>query len=125
MTLIVLLVEDSQTIRDNLIPALEDLVGASVVKCVVGEAEAKLWLRSHSSWHLAVVDLFLENGSGLGVLGILQSRQQRQNAVVLSNYATPEMKMQCAALGADRVFDKSTELDQFLDYCNERSVEAG
>ena len=36
--------------------------------------------------------------------------------VVLSNYATPDMRKRCAQLGADAVFDKSNEIDALVDY---------
>jgi len=74
-------------------------------------------LQAHKDWSLAVIDLFIKEGSGLGILSALQGRRPTQRAVVLSNYATREMRHRCAALGADEVFDKSTELDLFLDYC--------
>jgi two-component system OmpR family response regulator len=41
----------------------------------------------------------------------------QQRVIVLSNYATADIRARCLALGADAVFDKSTELDIFLDYC--------
>ena len=37
--------------------------------------------------------------------------------VVLSNYATRDMRERCKALGADRVFDKSHELEELIAYC--------
>ncbi len=37
--------------------------------------------------------------------------------MVLTNYATPDMRRRCAQLGADRVFDKSAELEELLAYC--------
>ena len=37
--------------------------------------------------------------------------------VVLSNYATPDMRRKCLELGADRVFDKSNEIDALILYC--------
>jgi len=37
--------------------------------------------------------------------------------VVLSNYATDDMRRRCAQLGADAVFDKSNEIDALVDYC--------
>ena len=36
--------------------------------------------------------------------------------VVLSNYATADMRKRCAQLGADAVFDKSNEIDALVDY---------
>jgi len=37
--------------------------------------------------------------------------------VVLTNYATPDMRNICRDLGADRVFDKSSELESLIAYC--------
>lgn len=51
------------------------------------------------------------------MLRALRDRTPEQRVVVRSNYATVELRSQCRELGADRVFDKSTELDTFLDYC--------
>ncbi|AMM25875.1 response regulator [Variovorax sp. PAMC 28711] len=119
MALITFIVEDNKTIRDNLIPSLEDLANAAVAGIAETENEAIAWLETHrGEWHLAVVDLFLKQGSGLGVLAACRERGDQQRVVVLSNYATSEMKARCAALGADAVFDKSNDLDAFFEYCN-------
>ncbi len=120
MALITFLVEDNPTIRDNLIPAMEDLVNASVVGFAETEREAAQWLQTHAQeWHLAVVDLFLKEGSGLGVLASCRERTAQQRVVVLTNYATRDIRERCMKLGADAVFDKSNELDAFLEYCNQ------
>jgi DNA-binding NarL/FixJ family response regulator len=118
MTLKIFLVEDNQTIRDNLVPSLEDLAHAEVVGIAEGERDANAWLAGHpDAWQLAVVDLFLKEGSGLGVLRQLQNRAPGQHAVVLTNYPTPSIRHRSLALGADAVFDKSTELDAFFAFC--------
>ncbi|RZL96617.1 MAG: response regulator [Variovorax sp.] len=120
MALITFLVEDNPTIRDNLIPAMEDLVNASIVGFAETESEAAQWLKAHANeWHLAVVDLFLKEGSGLGVLASCRERNASQRVVVLTNYATADIRERCMKLGANAVFDKSNELDAFLDYCNQ------
>ena len=63
------LVEDNPVIRDNLIPTLEDLVDAHVLGHAESEAQATAWLDAHAhEWQIAVVDMFLRQGSGLGVL---------------------------------------------------------
>jgi len=36
---------------------------------------------------------------------------------VLTNYATPDMRKKCLELGADKVFDKSDEIDALIQYC--------
>ena len=39
--------------------------------------------------------------------------------IVLSNYATREIRQKCLELGADQVFDKSTEIDSLIEYCGD------
>lgn len=117
------IVEDNATIRENLIGTLEELAEVEAVGIAETEDEGKEWLTSHASqWDLAIVDLFLRQGSGLGVLAACRDRQTGQKMVVLSNYATPDVRMRCAQLGVDAVFDKSNEIDALVDYCIERSI---
>ncbi|MGJ7499609.1 MULTISPECIES: response regulator [Variovorax] len=119
MALITFLVEDNKTIRDNLVPALEDLVNGRVVGFAETETDALAWLAAHpDDWQLLIVDLFLKEGSGLGVLGGCKTRKPSQRVVVLSNYVTADIRARCTALGADAVFDKSRDLDAFIEYCN-------
>ena len=117
MSLITILVEDSQTIRDNLVPALEELADAHVVALADTAQEAIEALERHASWQLVIVDLFLREGSGLTILRACRDRPEGKHVVVLTNYPTPEMRQRCLALGADAVFDKSTELDAFFAHC--------
>ncbi|MDB5828730.1 MAG: hypothetical protein JWQ73_2950 [Variovorax sp.] len=117
MALRVFIVEDNPLIRTNLIETLVELAAIEVVSFSNGAPEANRWFGAHRhGWDLAVIDLFLAEGNGLAVLGEIRTRSAHQRVVVLSNYATPALRARCAALGADAVFDKSTELDAFLDY---------
>lgn len=112
------LVEDSPVIRESLIATLEELVPAEVVGTAADEASAVRWLSDPlQPVDLVIVDLFLKDGSGLGVLRAAQTLPQRYRLVVLSNYATPVMRGNCLALGADRVFDKSNEIEALMSYC--------
>jgi len=116
------IVEDNPTIRENLIGTLEELACVSAVGTAETENEGKAWLIDHSDqWDLAIVDLFLKQGSGLGVLAACRDRQPRQKVVVLSNYATTDIRHRCAQLGVDAVFDKSNEIDALVDYCIQQS----
>ncbi|KQP20572.1 response regulator [Pseudorhodoferax sp. Leaf267] len=119
MPLLIYLVEDNPTIRDAMIVTLREDFGARIVGVADTEADAARWLkRPGQAWNLAIVDLFLKQGSGLGVLSALpRDRSPCRRVVVLTNYATPAMRERCLAAGADQVFDKSTELDSFLAYC--------
>jgi two-component system OmpR family response regulator len=113
------IVEDNDLIRDNLVETLTELAGVRTVGHSATEVEACDWLGRHpGGWDLLVVDLFLEQGNGLGVLRKCLQRSASQRVVVLSNYATIDIRNRCLACGADAIFDKSTELDLFIDYCS-------
>ena len=115
------IVEDNPTIRENLIATLEELARVEAVGSSDTESESKIWLVNNpDSWDLAIVDLFLKQGSGLGVLGACRDRKPGQKVVVLSNYATADIRQRCAQLGVDAVFDKSNEIDALVEYCIEQ-----
>ena len=112
------IVEDSPVIRENLIAALEEMAPMQVIGTAEDETSAIEWLlRSENVCDLVVVDIFLKSGSGLGVLRAAATAARPMKLVVLSNYATPDMRRKCLELGADRVFDKSNEIDALILYC--------
>lgn len=112
------IVEDNATIRDNLMATLEELANIDAVGTAETENEGKAWLvEKDQQWDLAIVDLFLKQGSGLGVLEACRNRTAQQKVIVLSNYATVDIRKRCAHLGADAVFDKSNEIDALIDFC--------
>jgi len=112
------IVEDSPVIRENLVAALEEMAPIDVVGTAEDESTALSWLAdSQNRCDLVVVDIFLKSGSGLGVLKAASTGSVAAKLVVLSNYATPDMRRKCLELGADRVFDKSNEIDALILYC--------
>ena len=123
MVLITYLAEDNPTILTNLTETLQEIAAVKVTGSGGTEAEATCWLAQHNGeWHLAILDLFLREGSGLGVLAGCRKRENYQKVVVLTNYATPEIRKRSAELGADAVFDKSSELDGLFAFCIEQNA---
>ena len=114
----VYVVEDNVVVLENLIAALEELAPIHVVGTAADESVAVEWLRAHGErCDLVIIDIFLRTGSGLGVIAAARRRRPDAALVVLSNYATDEMHARCLAGGADRVFDKSRDIDQLIAYC--------
>jgi DNA-binding NarL/FixJ family response regulator len=112
------LVEDSPVIRQNLVATLEEMLPMRVVGTAEDEVGALRWLEeSPTPCDLLIIDVFLRTGTGLEVLRRAKSLRPEANLVVLTNYATPEMRRRCEELGADRLFDKSAELEDLLAYC--------
>lgn len=118
MPLKAFIVEDSPVIRENLIAALEELAPVEVVGTADDEPSAVKWLSTPGHpCELVIIDIFLKRGSGLGVLRQASELRRPMSLVVLSNYATPDMRRKCLELGASRVFDKSNEIDALIQYC--------
>lgn len=117
------IVEDSAVIRESLIATLEELGPVDVVGWAEDEVTALHWLGEPANdAGLVIVDLFLKAGSGLGVLRASARLPRRSRLVVLSNYATPEIRSRCLALGAERVFDKSGDIEDLVDYCGQLAL---
>ena len=123
MTFRAYIVEDSPTIRKNLIETLQELALIEPVGTAETENEGKMWLAQNDAyWDLAIIDLFLKEGNGLNILAACRRRRPTQKMVVLSNHATTDVRWRCAQLGADAVFDKSTEIDALVEYCVKERV---
>lgn len=118
MLLSTFLVEDKPEIRDTVVLAMEEVAPLKFVGHAAGEAAARQWLRTfNDDWQLAIVDLFLSEGSGFGVLRDCQARKPNQKVVVLTSYCHRNITDRCLQLGADRVFDKSADLEELVAFC--------
>ena len=116
------LVEDSPVIRESLITTLEELSEVKVIDTAEDEHNAVAWLSDPGNVvDLVIIDIFLKGGSGLGVLRSIHQLALRYHLVVLTNYATEDMRQRCLALGASRVFDKSNDIDALIAYCDKLS----
>jgi DNA-binding NarL/FixJ family response regulator len=121
VTVRVLLVEDMKHVQAALADLLAGLGDFQLVATIGTEAEARLWVSEHpGAWDLAVLDLVLDQGSGLGVLSRARevARMHGARVVVFSDYASDGIREHCLRLGADAVFLKS-QTREFMDYCSE------
>jgi CheY-like chemotaxis protein len=113
-----LLVEDSEPVRSRLTQMLEsDRVTLTPVATVAAAIDALA--KPHD---LISVDLNLPDGSGIEI--IKHAKAMAMPAVIFVLTGVPEMKEDCLRWGADRVFDKSTELTMYLTAIEDQSREA-
>lgn len=118
MLLSTFLVEDKSEVRNALFEAMEAVAPVRFVGHADTERDARLWLQQNdANWELVIVDLFLAEGTGFGVLKDCQSRKPNQKVVVLTNYCQQLIANKCIKLGADRVFDKNSDLDLLVAFC--------
>ena len=113
------IVEDSSIIRENLIEALHENAPVEVVGTADDEKSARRLaarpqprVRPRHHRHLPEERLGPRRAEGDG------RDAERAERIVLSNHATPEIRVKCQQLGATKVFDKSNELDEMLGWLN-------
>jgi len=117
------LVEDSPIVIETLSAALEEMADVQIVGCAITEEEALSWFGSRTDGcDVALIDIFLQSGSGLGVLEAMRAFAPPPQRVVLTNYPTRDMRARCKALGAEEVFDKSTEVEELMLWFQERQA---
>ena len=110
-----LIVEDSPVILENLQALLEEHGTVEVVGTAADERDACAWMDSRTQGcDVAIIDLFLQSGNGLGVLEHIARYDRPPRRIVLTNYSTDDVRSRCRALGADAVFDKSTEIEALV-----------
>ena len=119
----VFIIEDSRLIRDRLTATIEAINGYAVVGYAESETEA-ITLIDRLCPDLVVADIQLKQGSGLRVLRHVREHAYlpRPIVVMLTNYASTEYYDKSLAEGADAVFDKTSQYDEFLDFLEQGSA---
>jgi len=114
----VLVVEDSAEIQTLLRAMLSEISSVEVVAVVETEAAA-LDALDNGCADLAIVDLELHTGTGLGLLKTLSDPDQLNGqikTIVFSNYSNLVIRHRCLSLGAKAFFDKSFQVDELLEF---------
>jgi DNA-binding NarL/FixJ family response regulator len=115
----VFLVEDTKQLQDVICDLLASLGDSQLVATATTEAEANLWLAEHPhSWDLAIIDLVLEQGTGMGVIAHCRRTCPNGKVVVFSDYVTPGIRKYCLKLGAEAAIPKA-DIPAFMGYCTE------
>lgn len=118
----VAIIEDSHILRDMLSELLDDIERVDVAVTAAGQSGA-LDAMAGCQVNLAIIDLELEEGNGLGVIKYLRDEPEKYGkpkTVVFSNYAVSTMSRHARELGVDRIYDKSFQLPELLDYVKEQ-----
>jgi two-component system, OmpR family, response regulator len=97
-------------VRERLDDFLSEPGKVELIGFAVTEADAVRELAALAV-DVAIVDLKLKEGTGLGVIESLRELHAAPppTIIVLTNYAFPEFEAACRERGADYFFDKSTQ----------------
>jgi DNA-binding NarL/FixJ family response regulator len=112
----VFLIEDARSIRSILIDILQQDDKIEVIGFADGEVDALNKLRT-LEWDVAIIDIRLREGSGLGVLeGLKKDAREYGKRFVFTSNPSSALKLRTTALGAEGFFDKSRDLNLLITY---------
>ena len=103
-------------IRDSLIEALsQSAEGRSVIGTAETEDEAFEQI-SHGYADVAIIDINLREGSGIGLLARLRALDEAPKMrIVYTNHCSPRIRDHCSKLGATHVLSKGGNFSELLD----------
>ena len=103
----VFLVDDSAVMRDRLSALLSETAGLRIEGYATGAREALVSINRRKP-DVVILDIQLAEGTGLDVLGELQSGGcPTPRTVVFTNYPYPQYRRRCLELGAHFFLDKA------------------
>jgi DNA-binding NarL/FixJ family response regulator len=112
--LMVFLVEDSPAIRARLAVTIRGIQGAELVGEAGTVGAAIDGIRATHPGAL-ILDLQLEDGSGLDVLKAVRPCAPALHVAVLTNYATDQHRRACIDAGAEYFLDKSSDFPRIRE----------
>ncbi|HEV2355397.1 MAG TPA: response regulator [Puia sp.] len=109
-----LIVDDSPIIIDRLRNMLEGVLLPHQLRHAGSYVEA-LSLLLVKVPDIILLDINLPDKSGIEVLKLVKSRYPEVTVIMITNQSDPSYRSVCAALGAHRFLDKSTEFEGIPD----------
>jgi DNA-binding NarL/FixJ family response regulator len=112
----IFLVEDSPIIRDSLIDALDDAEGGRRVVGTADTEQAAVERIADTDPDVAIIDINLREGSGIGVLERLSHLDSAPAVrIVYTNLSDGPTYRHCRELGATHVINKGGDLHELID----------
>ncbi len=110
----VLLVDDSEDIRERLVRMIQRIKGISAIIPAAKLHEAIQRFDEHHP-QAVILDIHLHEESGLDVLKHIKAVSPSTKVILLTNHPYLQYRMTAQRLGADYFFNKFMEFDQALE----------
>lgn len=107
----VLIVDDSNAIRQSLIKLLQNIEGVSALDEAKDIPET-IEILNKNNYDAVVLDINLPSGPGINLIRQIKGRTPETIVMMLTNYTAAQYVEKCRIEGADFFFDKTTEFDR-------------
>ncbi|MBN2600990.1 MAG: response regulator transcription factor [Candidatus Marinimicrobia bacterium] len=110
----VLLVDDSDILRNHLITILSDMEKVDIVgECIDTDSAIKDLKKKKPD--LVILDIRIPGEGGIHVLKVAKEKFPNLKVIIFTDYPYPQYRTKCMEIGADYFFDKSTETEKLID----------
>jgi DNA-binding NarL/FixJ family response regulator len=106
-----IIVDNSPETRNRLLGLIAQVDGIDVVGMADDAKTGMLLAKAHRP-DLAIVNLQLEEESGIGVIQGIKEADPESNVVALTSKSSLERRADALAAGTDYLFDKADDLDR-------------
>jgi len=119
----VLLVDDSDILRNHLITILSDMENVDIIgECIDTESAIKDLKKKKPD--LVILDIRIPGEGGIHVLKIAREKYPDLKVIIFTDYPYPQYRTKCMEIGADYFFDKSTETEKMIDQIKQLAKQA-
>ncbi|NWF88073.1 MAG: response regulator transcription factor [Ignavibacteriaceae bacterium] len=111
-----LLVDDSEIIRNKIKELLQDIEGLEIIDFASDGLEGveKFWRYRPQ---IVILDIKMPKLDGMQVLKNIKTDEFPLSIIILTNYSNDYIRDVCLDNGADYFFDKTTEFEKVYDTC--------
>lgn len=120
----VLLVDDSEILRNHLMTILAEMENVTVVGESIDTESAIRDLKKNRP-DLMILDIRMPGEGGIHVLKTAKEKYPEMRVIIYTDYPYPQYRTKCMELGADYFFDKSTETEKMIDKIRQLARETG
>ncbi len=110
----VLIIDDSEKIRERLVTLLSD-EGQIVVVGQAGNGFDAMNAMQHLRPDTVILDIRLPDTSGIELLKEIKGRYPVVKVIMLTNFDNVQYRRQCRKLGADHFLNKTLEFEKIID----------
>ena len=120
----VLVVDDSQIIRERLVKMISVIEGVDTV-AQAENARKAISASQAIRPEVLILDIRMRGVNGIELLKRIKSMQHHSKVIMLTNFPYPQYKKKCLAEGADYFLDKSSEFDKVSEIIRSLVEESG
>jgi two-component system OmpR family response regulator len=110
----VLIVDDSEQIRERLVALLSESDQIRIVG-QAGDSRQALAAMQRLNPDTVILDIRMPGGSGIELLKQIKIRHPEMKVIMLTNFDYAQYRHQCRQLGADHFLNKTLEFEKIID----------